>query len=74
MIARARSDGERLKTVVESYGYYESKITIQIDGMALSDPGLADHLNALPKKQDAHVQITFKLGAAVPSAQYHDRR
>jgi translocation and assembly module TamA len=62
LIARARSDGERLKTVVESYGYYESKITIQIDGMALSDPGLADHLNALPKKQDAHVQITFKLG------------
>jgi translocation and assembly module TamA len=63
LIARARSDVERLKTVVESYGYYESKITIQIDGMALSDPGLADHLTALPKKQDAHVQITFKLGA-----------
>jgi translocation and assembly module TamA len=63
LIARARSDVERLKTVLESYGYYESKITIQIDGMALSDPGLAEHLNALPKKQDAHVQITFKLGA-----------
>jgi translocation and assembly module TamA len=62
LIARARSDVERLKTVVESYGYYESKITIQIDGMALNDPGLADHLNALPKKHDAHVQITFKLG------------
>jgi translocation and assembly module TamA len=62
LIARARSDVERLKTVIESYGYYESKITIQIDGMALSDPGLADHLNALPKKHDAHVQITFKLG------------
>jgi translocation and assembly module TamA len=63
LLARARSDIERLKTVVESYGYYEAKITIQIDGMALTDPGLADHLNALPKKQDAHVQITFKLGA-----------
>jgi len=62
LIARARSDIERLKTVVESYGYYESKITIKIDGMALNDPGLADHLNALPKKQDAHVQITFNLG------------
>jgi translocation and assembly module TamA len=63
LIARSRSDVERLKTVVESFGYYESKITIQIDGMALNDPGLADHLNALPKKHDAHVQITFKLGA-----------
>jgi len=62
LIARARSDTERLKTVLESYGYYESKITIQIDGMALNDPGLADHLNALPKKHDAHVQVTFKLG------------
>jgi translocation and assembly module TamA len=62
LIARSRSDVERLKTVVESFGYYESKITIQIDGMALNDPGLADHLNALPKKHDAHVQITFKLG------------
>jgi translocation and assembly module TamA len=63
LIARSRADIDRLKTVLESYGYYESKITIQIDGMALSDPGLADHLNALPKKQGAHVQITFKLGA-----------
>src|ERR1700761_3519451 len=57
LIARARSDAERLKTVVESYGYYESKITIQIDGMPLNDPGLADHLSALPKEHDAHVQI-----------------
>jgi translocation and assembly module TamA len=63
LIARARSDAERLKTVVESYGYYESKITITIDAMPLTDPGLADHLNALPKKHDAHVQIGFKLGA-----------
>ncbi len=62
LIARARADVDRLKTVLESYGYYESKITIQIDGMALTDPGLADHLNALPKKQDAHAQIAFKLG------------
>jgi translocation and assembly module TamA len=62
LIARARSDGERLKTVVESYGYYESSIAIRIDGMPLNDPGLADHLNALPKKHDAHVQIAFKLG------------
>ena len=68
LIARARTDVDRLKTVLESYGYYESKVTIQIDGMALNDPGLADHLNALPKKQDAHVQITFK-----PGALYHLR-
>jgi len=62
LIARARADVERLKTVIESFGYYESKITIQIDGMTLNDPGLADHLNALPKKHDAQVQIRFELG------------
>lgn len=63
LIARARSDADRLKTVLESYGYYDSKVTFKIDGMALTDPGLADHLAALPKKHDAHVQISFTLGA-----------
>jgi translocation and assembly module TamA len=62
LIARARSDVDRLKTVLESYGYYDSKVTIQIDGSALTAPGLADHLAALPKKHDAHVQINFTLG------------
>jgi translocation and assembly module TamA len=63
LIARSRADVDRLKTVLESYGYYDSKITIRIDGMALGDPTLADRLNALPKKQDAHVEIAFTLGA-----------
>ena len=62
LIARARSDIDRLQTVLESYGYYQSKVTIQIDGMALTAPGLAEHLAALPKKHDAHVQISFTLG------------
>lgn len=62
LIARARSDLDRLKTVLESYGYYESKVAIQIDGMALNSPGLADHLAALPKKHDAHLQVSFDLG------------
>jgi translocation and assembly module TamA len=63
LIARARSDIDRLKTVLESYGYYESKVTIKIDGLALNDPGLADELAALPKKHDARVQASFTLGA-----------
>lgn len=63
LIARARSDLDRLKTVLESYGYYESKVTMKIDGLALNDPGLAEELAALPKKHDAHVQVSFELGA-----------
>ena len=29
LIARARSDIDRLKTVLESYGYYQSKVTMK---------------------------------------------
>src|ERR1700677_1572148 len=56
LIARARSDIDRLKTVLESYGYYQSSVNIQIDGTGLNAPGLAEQLTALPKKQDAKIQ------------------
>jgi translocation and assembly module TamA len=62
LIARARAEVDRLKTVMESYGYYQSAVTITIEGMGLSSPGLADALNALPKGQNARVSITFSLG------------
>lgn len=62
LIARARGDVDRLKTVLESYGYYDSKVTIKIDGLALNDPKLPDELAALPKKHDAHLQANFELG------------
>ena len=62
LIVRARGEMERLKTVLESNGYYQSSVTIHIDGRALNDPGLADALAELPKKQDARVQVGFVLG------------
>jgi translocation and assembly module TamA len=62
LIARARGEIDRLKTVLESYGYYESSVTIHIDGMALNDSALADQLMALPGKRDAQVQVSFSLG------------
>ncbi len=62
LIARARADTDRLKTVLESNGYYQSSITVQIDGMALNDPALVDSLTALPKNRDARVTVAFKLG------------
>jgi translocation and assembly module TamA len=62
LIARARSDIDRLKTVLESYGYYQSGVNVQIDGAALNAPGLAEQLMALPKKQDAKIQLKFTLG------------
>jgi translocation and assembly module TamA len=62
LISRARSDSDRLKTAIESFGYYESLIVIRINGILLSDPGLGDALTALPKGSTAHVGISFKLG------------
>ena len=62
LIARARGEVDRLKTVLESYGYYESTVTVKIEGLGLGSGGLVEALNALPKGQDAHVSITFMLG------------
>ncbi len=62
LIARARSDVDRLKTVLESYGYYEASIDIKIDGTGLSDANLGDRLSAVPAGDDAKVSVDFTLG------------
>jgi translocation and assembly module TamA len=62
LIARARGDVDRLKTAVESFGYYQSSVEIKINGMRLSNPALGDTLNVLPKGSDAQVSIGFTLG------------
>jgi translocation and assembly module TamA len=62
LIARARNDADRLTTVLESFGYYECRIIIKINGLLLTDPGLGDALTALPKDADAQVAISFALG------------
>lgn len=62
LIARARSDVDRLKSALESFGYYEGSVTIKINGMMVSNPGLGDVVSALPKGKDAQVSIAFALG------------
>jgi translocation and assembly module TamA len=62
LLARARSDVDRLKTVLESFGYYQSTVTVKIDGQALGDAGLGDALTALPSGSVARVVIGFELG------------
>jgi translocation and assembly module TamA len=69
LIARARSDTDRLKTALESFGYYESHVTININGLLLTDPSLGDALTALPKGNSARVAVSFALGTL-----YHLRR
>jgi translocation and assembly module TamA len=62
LIGRARSDLDRLKTVLESYGYYQSYVGITIDGLPLDDPRLGEELTARAKGDDAVVKITFSIG------------
>jgi translocation and assembly module TamA len=69
LIARARSDSDRLKTALESFGYYESRVVVHINGKLLTDPSLGDTLTALPKGSTAQVALSFTLGTL-----YHLRR
>jgi translocation and assembly module TamA len=62
LIARARGEVDRLKTVLESYGYYQSAVRVTIDGSPLNNTDLGDALSALPKGKDARVAISFELG------------
>ena len=62
LIGRARGDLERLKTVLESFGYYQSYVEIRIDGLPLDDPGVGEALNARSKDNDSQIKITFSLG------------
>ncbi|MEJ0034798.1 MAG: BamA/TamA family outer membrane protein [Gammaproteobacteria bacterium] len=69
LIARARADVDRLETVLESRGFYRSRIAITIDDRPLNDPQLGDALSALPKGSDARVAIRVERGPL-----YHLRR
>lgn len=48
LIERAREDVPRLQTALDSFGYYQNKVAITIDGKALDDPGLAASLDEAP--------------------------
>ena len=62
LIGRARADLDRLKTVLESYGYYQSYVGITIDDLNLDDPTLGEELTARSKSDDARVKISFSIG------------
>jgi translocation and assembly module TamA len=62
LIARARADVDRLRTVLESFGYYQSQVSITINGLALDAPGLGDTLIALAQGKEALCKVAFTLG------------
>ncbi len=72
LIARGRSDVDRLKTALESFGYYESLVLININGLPLTDPSLGDALTAQPKGSTARVAISFIDGEVPPPINARD--
>jgi translocation and assembly module TamA len=62
LIARARSDVDRLTTALQSFGYYQCVVAIRINAMMVNNPGLGDLITAVPKGTDAQVSISFTLG------------
>lgn len=79
LVLRARTDVGRLETVLRSFGYYDGKVKIAIDGLPISDTALADRLHAVPQGVSVPAKVTvipgllFHLGTVtikgeVPSA------
>ena len=62
LIGRARADTDLLKTVLESYGYYQGSVSITIDNLTLSDPSLGEELTNRSGKDEAVVNVAFTLG------------
>ena len=62
LIARARGDQGRLKTVLESFGYLQGRVLVTIGGTALEDSRLGDQLGALPPGAPTQVAVRFDLG------------
>ena len=74
LIARARADVDRLKTVLESFGYYQSSVSITINGLALDEPSLGDTLSALPQGNGRALQGDVHARTALPPRPHRDRR
>lgn len=79
LVERARSDIQRLQTVLDSFGYYDAKIAVTIGGRDVNDPELANYLDSVPDGTSVAVKVAidkgplFRLGditieGAVPDA------
>jgi translocation and assembly module TamA len=62
LIARARGDMDRLNTVLESFGYYQGRVSITIDDLAIDAPSLGDTLSALPQGSDVACRVSIEPG------------
>ncbi|HEX5319418.1 MAG TPA: autotransporter assembly complex family protein [Stellaceae bacterium] len=66
LISRAQADVGRLETVLHSFGYYDGKVTVTIDGRPVGDADLPKTLEAVPAGSSVGVKV-----AAEPGPLYH---
>lgn len=64
LIERARADIPRLETALDSFGYYQNKVSVSVDGLALADP----QLPALLDKREGAVPVKVSI---TPGPLYH---
>lgn len=62
LIARAREDVPRLQTALESFGYYQNKVGVTIEGLQTDAPELPAHLDSIPAGTNAAVKINVTPG------------
>ena len=62
LAGRARADYARLRTALESFGYYAGTVSISVAGHPGDDAQLPDMLAAIPKGRTAPVRLSFTLG------------
>ena len=62
LVGRARQDIERLKLVLQGYGYYDGVVSITVAAHALDDPELVDEIAAIPAGDTVDVQVGFDIG------------
>ncbi len=66
LVARARKDHDRFLTALQSFGYFNGRVDIQINGHPIDDPALVGQLAETPANPPAKVTVAF-----TPGAQFH---
>ena len=62
LAGRVRADYARLRTALESFGYYDGTVSITVAGHSGNDPALPDILAAVPKGTTVPVKLAFTRG------------
>ncbi len=62
LVSRAKSDVDRLQTVLQAFGYYQADLNITIDGSPLDETDLVDRLDKVPAGQSAAVKVAIDKG------------